>query len=502
VFQVSNVFGGLTPGPYTVTIRDANGCTGTVFVVVNNVGGGSGPTVTATSLPAECGQSNGKINATSTGGQNPTRYSIDGVNYQNSSNFSNLPPGTYTVFARDANGCIATTSVVVGNIAGPQVTATTTPSVCGGSTGTINATGSGGTAPYRFSIDGVNFQGNNNGLFTGLSAGFYTVTVRDADNICRNSIVVYVANSNGPDVTVSITDAFCALNNGTITVLSSGGTPPFTYSINGINFQASNVFGGLAPGQYPVTAMDVNGCANATTATIGSISIPTVTATTTPEACNSANASISVTGSNGTLPYQYAINGGAFQSANVFNGLSAGAYSVVLKDANNCTSTTTVTISSVAGPQLTASSTPSNCNGNNGTILITGTAGTMPYQYSINGTVYQTSFYFAGLAPGNYTAYIKDANNCVSTVAVQVSVVPGGGSLAGTTGGVQVCATAPVAASGTFYFDASCNLIAKVTPTGTTPVGAALKPVSLSMAVHRCLMQSLMYKGILILSPV
>ncbi len=475
VFQVSNVFGGLTPGPYTVTIRDANGCTGTVFVVVNNVGGGSGPTVTATSLPAECGQSNGKINASASGGQNPTRYSIDGVNYQNSSNFTNLPPGTYTVFARDANGCIATTSVVVDNIAGPQVSAITTASVCGGSTGTIDATGSGGTAPYRFSIDGVNFQGNNNGLFTGLSAGFYTVTVRDADNICRNSIVVYVANSNGPDVTVSSTDAYCVLNNGTITVISSGGTAPFTYSINGVNFQSSNVFSGLAPGQYPVTAKDANGCANATTVTIGIIAVPNVTATTTPEACNSANASIIVTGSNGTAPYQYAINGGAFQSANVFSGLTAGVYSVVLKDDNNCTSTTTVTISAVAGPQLTASATPSNCNGNNGTILITGTAGTMPYQYSINGTVYQSSFYFTGLAPGNYTTYIKDANNCINTVAVQVSVVPGGGSLAGTTGGVQVCATAPVAATGTFYFDASCNLIAKVTPSGTTPVNGSIQ---------------------------
>lgn len=420
-FQASNIFTGLLSGAYTVTVKDVNGCTGTFAAIITNIGGGTGPTVTATSQPAQCGQSDGRININASGGQNPTRYSIDGVTYQNSSTFNNIPPGTYTVYARDANGCISTFVITVSNLPGPQVSATTTPSLCGQSTGTLTALGFSGTPVYRYSIDGGgNFQTTS--LFSGLSAGFYTVTIRDAANVCRNSIVVYVANSNGPQITASKTDASCGVNNGTITAASTGGVAPISYSINGVNFQSSTLFSGLTPGPYALTAKDATGCINITLVTVNSIPLPTVVASPTPEACSSANGTITLTGNSGTIPYTYSIDGTNFQAGNVFNNLSAGLYALTLRDANGCISSTNVTVSGLPGPQLSAT-TSAACSANSGKIIVTGTNGTLPYQYSINGVVFQTSFIFTNLAVGPYTVTIKDANGCRNTT--DVIVTPG-----------------------------------------------------------------------------
>jgi hypothetical protein len=418
-FFASNVFTGLLSGLYNVTIRDVNGCSATAQAVISNVGGGSGPVVTATTVNAECGQSNGRINANATGGQNPTRYSIDGITFQNSSTFNNVPPGTYTVFARDANGCISTVVVTVGNFLGPQVTATTTSTLCGSSTGSIVATGFGGVAPYKFSIDGGNTFINGT-TFSGLSAGFYTLIVRDAANVCRNSITVNIANSNGPVVTPNKTDANCGTNNGTITVTTSGGVAPITYSINGVNFQNSNIFSGLTPGQYAVSAKDATGCVNVSTITVGTVAMPTVAASLIPEACGLANGSITLTGSNGVSPYQYSINGISFQSPNTFTGLSAGPYTVTMRDANGCTVSSNVTVSALTGAQLTLASTAA-CAPNSGKIIVTGTGGTLPYSYSLNNIVFQSSFIFTNLAIGPYTVTIRDANNCKTNATINVT---------------------------------------------------------------------------------
>ena len=191
-------------------------------------------------------------------------------------------PGTYTLYVRDASGCINFTTAVIANIAGPQVSATTTPASCGISNGTITATGFAGTPNYRYSIDGgINFQ--NSSSFSGLAAGFYTVTVRDADNVCRNSIVVYIGNSNGPSVAFTKTDATCGTNNGSITAGGAGGTAPLSFSIDGVNYQSSNQFIGLTPGQYALSVRDANGCANLTTVTIGAFAAPQLSLSAQPE---------------------------------------------------------------------------------------------------------------------------------------------------------------------------------------------------------------------------
>jgi gliding motility-associated-like protein len=149
-----------------------------------------------------------------------------------------------------------------------------------------------------------------------------------------------------------------------------------------------------------------------------------LSATTVPVICNAqTNGLINIISSGGIAPYQFSIDGGTtWQSANSFN-VGAGNYTVTMKDANNCTTTTDVTITEPAALTATAITTNASCNGgNDGAIIITATGGNNTYSYSIdNGVNWQSSNNFH-LAPGNYTVLVKDALNCTISVNAVVNL--------------------------------------------------------------------------------
>ncbi len=418
-FQASGIFTGLAAGVYTVTVKDANGCKNTTVVTILN---SNGPVLTHTSTNADCGNNNGTITANATGGTAPYQYSINGIAFQSSNFFTGLVGGTYTLIAKDVTGCTNAVVVTITSSPGPLITAIPAAATCGSSNGTITAFGSGGTAPLQYSIDGNIFQVSN--VFTNLTPGTYIVTVKDA-NGCIQSTTVTMANSPAPTVTAVSTPAACNNVNGTITATGSNGIAPLQYSMNGVTFQTSNIFTGLAAGSYTIIVKDITGCTNQVNITITSTGGPTVTATSTVSACNTNTGSITATASGGLPFYQYSINGISFQGSNVFNGLSAGNYVVYVRDAAGCIGTATVILSNTAGPLITAVSTPTACNINTGTITATGTGGATPLQYSIDGTTYQGSNVFTGLATGIYTVYVKDANGCIKTTTITVVNVSG-----------------------------------------------------------------------------
>lgn len=418
-YQSGNFFTGLAGGNYTLTVKDANGCTNAINVVITSA---TAPQLSAIPATATCGNNNGTITAFGSGGTAPLQYSINGNIYQASNLFNNLTPGSYTVSVKDARGCISTVTVTVGNLAAPTVTATSTPAACNNVNGTITASGTGGIAPLSYSIDGTNFSTNN--IFTGLAAGTYTITVKEATG-CIGAVTVTVANTNAPTITATSTVSSCSSNTGTITAAASGGTPAYQYSINGITFQASGLFSGLAPGTYVVYVRDAGGCIATTYAVVTATAGPSLTATTTPTACNASTGTITANGSGGTAPLQYSLDGITYQASNIFSGLNTGTYTVYVKDANGCTRTVIVNVANASGLTLTASSLGSNCNSSTGTITATASGGVAPLQYSINGVTYQAGNVFTGVAPGTYTVYVKDAGNCIVTKQITVTASTG-----------------------------------------------------------------------------
>lgn len=418
-YQGSNFFNGLGGGTYTVTVKDATGCTNAAQVVLSS---SPAPQITATPVTASCGNGNGSITAYGSSGTAPLQYSINGNTFQASSTFINLFPGTYTVTVKDANGCTSTVTVTVPNSPAPTVTAVPTSAACNNINGTITTTGNGGIAPLQYSINGSTFQASN--IFFGLGAGTYTVTVKDATG-CTNTTTVTVGNTNAPTVTAVSTASVCSSNSGTITITATGGVTPYTYSVNGVTFQASNLFTALAPGNYIAYVRDAGGCIATFSITVGTPAGPSITATATQTACNTNTGTITANGTGGAPPLQYSIDGTTYQAGNTFSGLGAGTYTVYVKDANGCTRSTTVLITNVSGLSLTASSIASDCSGSTGTITATATGGAAPLQYSINGTVYQASNIFTGVASGTYTVYVKDASGCIVTKQVTVVAVAG-----------------------------------------------------------------------------
>src|SRR6266404_2979963 len=125
---------------------------------------------------------------------------------------------------------------------------------------TVTVSASGGTAPYT-----------GTGTFT-RSAGTYSFTVTDA-NSCTATTTGNITQPSAITASASPTNPLCSGGTGSITVTASGGTGTLSYSKDGTNFQASNVFSGLAAGSYNITVKDANGCTTTTGAT--TITIPT-----------------------------------------------------------------------------------------------------------------------------------------------------------------------------------------------------------------------------------
>lgn len=167
--------------------------------------------------PSTCGSNNGSIVVNATGGVTPYTFSIDGTNFQSSATFNNLGGGSFTLRVKDKNGCVVSLSpaVVLDTPDGPQAAGSPTvesDTECNSNNGSITVTGiTGGTGPYQYSRDGVNFQASNQ--FTGLQNGSYTITVKDATN-CQITITnVIVPNGTGISYDGTILPIFNAVCN-------------------------------------------------------------------------------------------------------------------------------------------------------------------------------------------------------------------------------------------------------------------------------------------------
>jgi hypothetical protein len=361
-----NFTGLLAYGNYRVVGRNSSGCTDTTDVTIGSIDPCKGVVInlSTTKVDALPNQTNGSINATATGGSGFS-YSLNSGAFQTSGTFSNLAAGTYTIAAKSAAGCIGTTQVTIGTnnpCTGVVVTVTTTivqPGV-NLSNGSITATATGGSG-FTYSINGGAYQ--TSGTFSGLAAGNYTITAKNS-NGCTGSVIVALGANNpcsGVTILVSTTqiDPLQGQLNGSITASATGGTG-FTYSLNNGAFQTSGLFSNLAAGTYTVTAKSSSGCIGTKQVVLTAVSqcanlniviTPTVVNTTpcvTP--ANNGSITVNATGSTG---FTYNINGGTYQTSNIFTALNAGNYLIGVKDANGCTKTLSVTVAVVApGPNF------------------------------------------------------------------------------------------------------------------------------------------------------
>ena len=214
---------------------------------------------------------------------------------------------------------------------------------------------SGGTSPYQYSIDcGATFQTSE--IFSGLAVNTYCVVVTD-DNNCQTTENVNIAVGTGISGTAQVTNISCnGLSDGSIEVLTTSGTAPFQYSIDGgITTQSTNTFSGLAAGPFTISITDANGCSGELNGTISNPLVLSGASSVTDEvAGNDGAINLTVSGGTPTYTYYWTGPGGFSSSSQNINGLVGGLYSVTITDLNGCTTTLTdILVNSFVGLEET-----------------------------------------------------------------------------------------------------------------------------------------------------
>ena len=362
-----NMISGLSPGDYSVTVTDANGCTGTSSTTVDP---SSAPDVAASGEDTSCGEDNGTASATTTGGTSP--YTYVWGNGSTSANISGLAAGNYRVTVTDADGCTDWAAIDVDDSSSPSANASSNDTTCGEDNGSASVSATSGISPYTYLWS----NGSSEQNLTELTAGTYTVTVTDSEG-CTSTSTTTVDGSTSPSASISTTATSCGEENGTATASATSGTSPYTYQWS--NGSTSAIINNLSAGDYSVTVTDAEGCTASSTTTISDSSNNTAEASSTDTTCGEDNGTSTAIAMGGTAPYTYAWSNGDTSAS--ISGLSAGSYTVTITDAAGCSATATASVSDSSSPDADTSTTDTTCGEDNGTATVTATGGVGPYTY-------------------------------------------------------------------------------------------------------------------------
>lgn len=446
-YTVGNILAGLSAGiNYDIAVKDTHGCEafGNTYslnepdeLVIDSI---------VKQNVEDCnGGSNGSIKIYAKGGTPDIEYSINaGQNYFLTNTFTNLSASSNYIIIKDGHDC---------QISGGAITITQPEPIivsyqdyvdvhgCKSEhIGEIHFDASGGTSPYRYSIDGINYL-SNDGDFLSLPAGFYQISVKDVNDCLATGNDIRIEEPDTLIVSVvNHSDIDCYGNiNGSISLEATGGEFRYYYSIDGgTTYQTSPFFSELAAGSYPVYVKDSYDCIRSgetqdiiqpSDLLIDSVKYKNI------EACYGDNdGEIRIYASGGTpgytTGYLYSIDLGSYWNDNggVFTNLEPGNYYVKIKDANYCEKTylkanldlDTITLTQ---PSLlhadSINETHIKCYGDdNGIINAYASGGTGAIKYSIdNGATYPNindDGTFNLLEAGTYVVRMKDEHDCES----------------------------------------------------------------------------------------
>ncbi|RPH32757.1 MAG: hypothetical protein EHM93_07980 [Bacteroidales bacterium] len=443
---------------YSVRVRDDNNCIVTQIVSI------TGPTpITLDAPPLVVGLScngmlpaDGEIHVAASGGAGGLTYSIDGGIPQADGNFTGLSAGDHIINITDILGCILPLTI---NVPEPPAIVFTTEEktdiTCFGvpADGTITLQASGGTGALTYTINANPLNPMNGAtltpgaglpaIFSGLMADSYSYLVTDSKgctqlstvnlDIIEPALFTFVSATNTP--------LDCNGDNSTVTLVTSGGTLPISYTLTdgGAYNQTTNdgIFSTVPAGTYNYSITDANTC-NTFTGTVvitqpdPIIIDPPIISQMTGPATN--DGIISVTANGGTPPLQYDLNrNGSFVTSltpglglpAIFNGLSAGTYVVDVIDSKGCTVSTSPLLIGLL--DLTLTPTQITCNGlNNGQIVLTVNSGTPPYTITWTGPsgalpAFNDMMTIGPLAPGLYSVNVVDGIGVIGTASATIT---------------------------------------------------------------------------------
>lgn len=326
--------------------------------------------------------------------------------------------GIISVVANNACGASLAQTVNVTTVGfSNAVISTTNVSCAGGINGSASITLTGGLAPFTYAWSNSQITP----LATNLIAGNYSVIVTDA-NGCSITKTLTITQPLGMTSTITGTNVTCfGLNNGIAVITYTGGTSPYSIlwqpSLN-----TTSLSNNLGPGTHTATVTDGNGCVISKTISItqpGSLNLSTNSGNTN---CGQSNGSSTATATGGAGGYTYLWSAGPTYTNAIISNVPQGAYTVTVKDANNCTQSVIAIINDIAGPVIAVTNTaPVVCFGQtNGGATVTVAGGVAPYNF-LWSYLSQTSQNVTNLPGGIHTVTVTDQANCVSTATITIT---------------------------------------------------------------------------------
>ncbi|HEY0609804.1 MAG TPA: SprB repeat-containing protein, partial [Chitinophaga sp.] len=414
-WQDQNVFV-CRAGTYNVLVEDKAGKRASATTQL-----GEPPVLTASleSTGVSChGASNGIITVTAAGGSSPYKYSINnGDNWQSSTSFEGLPGGNYILLVRDANGCSISLSAEI------QEPALLTSAIQSDSVscydrsdGSFRVTTTGGTPPYQYNLDNSRHWQNST-VFSGLAAGKHLLLVRDAKG-CTDSVRVLIKSPLPITFTAGTKQVSCnGGDDGSITIGAQGGTKPYRYSMDNVQWQDATVFNNLRAGSFTLMVQDIKGCAKQADVTVTEPALLQLAPESFANGCSYAGGQIQVKASGGTLPYLFTAADSISSTNGHFSELQTGSYAIMVTDKNGCIDTVAA-IDIIVSPPLylnMSAKTDMQCDGiHKGSVTLTANGGISPYKYELNGKAI-ASMNIPSLDNGAYEAVVKDQNGCIAT---------------------------------------------------------------------------------------
>lgn len=415
---------GLPAGTYTVNISDSVGCVNQHSVTILHP---DSLQFDMLAINPVCNQNNGELVAqNASGGVEPYIFTLsDGTN-SSTGEFGNLAAGTWAITLSDAQQCSTQrqTSLIMPSVPG-AIALASTDAVCGDANGLLLVSGVlGGVSPFSIGINA-----NPDSLIqsfplqlSALPEGDYQIQIRDA-NGCQVDSTVSIAQHPGPSVlTIAATPATCDLDNANLNVVStSGGTAPFSFSINQSVYSSTDSWANLAPGNYLISVLDNNGCLLDTLTQI--IALENVSANAfiiQPVSCfNGMNGAAQMNILTGYPPFTVSWSNG--DTGLQADSLGAGLYNVSVSDNNGCAQSYSIELSNPSPITILATGPDQLCEGDSLHISATANGGTG--HHNITWPAYSHSGENLTLIPTTsrfYTARVNDDNGCEAEDSVFV----------------------------------------------------------------------------------
>ena len=341
----------LLSGIYSVTVIDNTGCSVSKSGFVGqitpvNFG-------VAYIIQPTCYSNDGEVSITILDGTPPFHYlgsnGVTDITFDRTVVFSGLSAGVFTIQVTDAGLCSVTSSVTLQVPMGiSTVSVETKNSKCNDLTGVIGPIQVfGGVAPYTYTLTDSNGDTisqipsiSDIWTFNNLSSGTYTLTISDSGSASCVFMGSYTINNEVTyDLTVTTTGTTCNGKNGGVTLeITSGGTPPYLYKINGSSIKTSltsYTFNNLVSGNYLASVTDALFCYQSTPFTIDSSN--TIDFHLTTEDSYNNDGSITSYITNGTPPFTLYFNGATTgTTVMTIPNLSSGNYSVRIFESAGC----------------------------------------------------------------------------------------------------------------------------------------------------------------------